>query len=304
MNVVSEIPPETSRELLPPEERTESHAVVGNMLAYRAGRFITYAALTLMAIAALMPLYWMFTTSIKGQASYLKQPPELIPLNPTLSNFHRLFANPNLDRWILNSVLVAISVTLLNIFFASLAGFAFAKLKFPGRRWMFWAYIATMMVPFQVTMFPLFKLMVDIGWVNTYWALIVPAAALPYNVFLMRQVIVSIPREILDAGRIDGCNEFTLFTRIVLPMSTNGIAVMGIFTFILTWNDFLWPLIILNSEKMRTLPIALSTFQTSYETDYGLLMAGGALMAIPMFIIFFLFQRYFLQGVTFGALKG
>lgn len=299
MTTISDVSPDT-----PPIEPAESRAVVGNVTLYQIGRFITYLLLTIFAIAALMPLYWMFTTSLKGQASYMRQPPQMIPLDPTLENFEQLFANPNMSRWIFNSAFVTLSVTVLNIFFASLAGYAFAKLDFPGRRWFFWMYLAVMMVPFQVTMFPLFKLMVNLGWVNTYWALIVPASALPYNVFLMRQVIRSLPHEILDAGRIDGCNEFSLFWQIVLPMSTNGIAVMGIFTFVLTWNDFLWPLIILNSEQMRTLPIALSTFQSTYETNYGLLMAGGVIMAVPMFIMFFLFQRYFLQGVTFGAVKG
>jgi len=153
-------------------------------------------------------------------------------------------------------------------------------------------------------MFPLFQLMVNLGWVNNYLALIIPAAALPYNVFLMRQVIQSLPSEIFDAGRIDGASEFGLFWKLALPMSTNGIAVMGIFTFVLTWNDFLWPLIILNTEEMRTLPLALATFQSSFETDYGLLMAGGAIMSVPMFIMFFFFQRYFLQGVTIGGVKG
>ena len=295
---------ELSRKLTPPAQPVQSRAVVGNVRLHRAGRTLTYTLLTLAAIASLMPLYWMFTTSLKGQASYLKQPPEMFPANPTLENFEQLFANPTMGRWILNSAIVSLSVTGLNIFFASLAGYTFAKLDFPGRRWLFWVYIATMMVPFQVTMFPLFKLMVSWGWVNTYWALIIPAAAWPYNVFLMRQVIQALPYEILDAGRIDGCSEFSLFWRVALPMSTNGIAVMGIFTFIASWNDFLWPLIILNSEKMRTLPIALATFQTTFETNYGLLMAGGVIMAVPMFIMFFVFQRYFLQGVTFGALKG
>ncbi len=299
MTAISKVSPD-----VPPVEERETRAVVGNRLTFRAGRFLTYALLTALAIAALLPLYWMFTTSLKGQASYLRQPPEMFPSNPTLANFEQLFANPNMGRWIVNSAIVSLSVTGLNLLFASLAGYAFAKLDFPGKRWMFWLYMATMMVPFQVTMFPLFKLMVEWGWVNTYWALIVPAAAWPYNVFLMRQVIQSLPHEIMDAGRIDGCSEPALYWRVVLPMSTNGIAVMGIFTFIATWNDFLWPLIILNSEQMRTLPIALATFQSTYETNYGLLMAGGVIMAVPMFIIFFAFQRLFLQGVTFGALKG
>lgn len=270
----------------------------------RGWRLLAYLIITLMAVAALMPLYWMFTTSLKGQASYLAQPPEMFPADPTLANFAQLFANPNMLRWIGNSIFVALAVTGLNLVFATFAGYAFAKLSFPGRRWMFWVYLATMMVPFQVTMFALFQLMVEIGWLNTYAALIVPAAALPYNVFLMRQFMQSLPGEILDAGRIDGCSEIALVRRVVIPMSTNGMAVVGIFTFITTWNNFLWPLIVLNTEEMRTLPIALSTFQSANETDYGLLMAGGVVMAIPMFLIFLVFQRYFLEGVTFGALKG
>lgn len=267
-------------------------------------RLLAYVVVGAMAVAALMPLYWMFTTSLKGEAAYMAQPPEMFPADPTFSNFQQLFANPNMLRWIFNSLFVALSVTGLNLVFATLAGYAFAKMTFPGRRWMFWLYLATMMVPFQVTLFALFQLMATIGWVNTYWALIVPAMALPYNVFLMRQFMQSLPNEILDAGRIDGCNELQLVRWVVVPMSTNGLAVIGIFTFITTWNNFLWPLVVLNTESMRTLPIALSTFQSTNETDYGLLMAGGVLMAIPMFMIFFAFQRYFLQGVTFGGLKG
>lgn len=299
MNTVSDTSQGASQ-----SEYVESKIVQGNVALHRGGRVVAYILITLMAVAALMPLYWMLTTSLKGQASYLSQPPELFPTQPTLENFQRMFSNPNIVRWIFNSFFISLSVTGLNIFFASLAGYTFAKLDFPGRRWLFWIYMATMMVPFQVTMFPLFQLMVDFGWVNTYLPLIIPAAALPYNVFLMRQVIQSLPSEIFDSGRIDGASEFDIFWRLVLPMSTNGIAVMGIFTFVLTWNDFLWPLIILNTEQMRTLPLALATFQSSYETDYGLLMAGGVIMAIPMFTMFFFFQRYFLQGVTLGGVKG
>jgi multiple sugar transport system permease protein len=273
-------------------------------LVNRTRRLILYGVVTLLAIAAVMPLYWMFTTALKGEASYLAQPPEMFPAHPTLANFEQLFANPNMLRWIANSLFVAVAVTGLNLVFASLAGYAFAKMSFPGRRWLFWIYLATMMVPFQVTMFALFRLMVGIGWLNTYWALIIPAAALPYNVFLMRQSMQSLPREILDAGRIDGCSEIDLVRRVVIPMSTNGLAVVGIFTFITTWNNFLWPLIVLNTEQMRTLPIALATFQSTFETDYGLLMAGGVIMAVPMVLIFLIFQRYFLEGVTFGAVKG
>lgn len=278
--------------------------IAWDRVSRRLVRWTTYLVLTAVAVAALLPLYWMFTTALKTQAGYLAQPPEMIPQNPTLANFVRLARNPLMGRWIFNSAFIATSVMLLNLFFASMAGYAFAKLRFPGDGWFFWTYMATMMVPFQVTMVPLFILLNRFGMINTYWAFIIPAACWPYNVFLMRQVIQSLPGEILDAARVDGCNEFDTFWRIVLPMSTNGLAVVGIFTFISVWNDLLWPLIITTSANMRTLPVALSTYQTSYQTDYGLLMAGGAVMAIPMFIVFFAFQKYFLRGVTFGALKG
>jgi multiple sugar transport system permease protein len=267
-------------------------------------RWTTYLILTVVAVAALLPLYWMFTTSVKTQVAYLARPPEMIPLHPTLANFQRMFKHPSVFHWLFNSLFIAISVTSLNLFFASLAGYTFAKKRFPGDSLFFWLYMAVMMVPFQITMVPLFLLMNRFGWVNTYQALIIPAMAWPINVLLMRQAIQSLPGEILDAGKIDGCSEFGLFRRVVLPMSTNGLAVMGIFTFVGTWNDFLWPLVVTTSEKMRTLPVGVSTFQADFSTDYGLLMAGGVVLAIPMFVVFFAAQKYFLQGITMGALKG
>ena len=274
-------------------------------LGARGGRWVVYGLLVLLAIAALMPLYWNVHDVPEGPGvSNLAQPPEMFPADPTFANFEQLFAHPNMVRLDRQQPVRRAVGDRVNFVFATLAGYAFARLTFPGRRWLFWVYLATMMVPFQVTMFALFKLMADIGWVNTFQALIIPAAALPYNVFLMRQFMQSLPNEILDAGRIDGCGELTLVRRVVVPMSTNGLAVVGIFTFITTWNNFLWPLLVLNTKEMRTLPIALAAFQSRNETDYGLLMAGGVVMAIPMFMIFLIFQRYFMQGVTFGALKG
>jgi multiple sugar transport system permease protein len=287
-----------------PRERMGVRSIDTRKIAIRLLRWATYLILIVVAIAALLPLYWMFTTAVKTQVAYLARPPEMIPLHPTLANFQRLFKHPSVFRWLFNSVFIAVSVTLLNLFFASLAGYTFAKKRFPGDSLFFWLYMAVMMIPFQITVVPLFLLMNRFGWVNTYQALIVPAMAWPINVLLMRQAIQSLPGEILDAGKIDGCSEFGLFWRIVMPMSTNGLAVMGIFTFVGTWNDFLWPLVATTSERMRTLPVGVSTFQANFSTDYGLLMAGGVLLAIPVLIVFFTFQRYFLQGITMGALKG
>lgn len=295
----------TEQQELPlPRERIGVRSINTKKISAILLRWTTYLILTVIAIAALLPIYWMFTTSVKTQVAYLARPPEMIPLHPTLTNFARLFKHPSVFRWLFNSLFIAISVTLLNLFFASLAGYTFAKKRFPGDSLFFWLYMAVMMVPFQITIVPLFLLMNSFGWVNTYQALIIPAIAMPINVLLMRQATQSLPSELLDAGKIDGCSEFGLFWRIVLPLSTNGLAVMGIFTFVLTWNDFLWPLVATTSEKMRTLPVGVSSFQASFSTDYGLLMAGGVLLAIPMFIVFFAFQKYFLQGITMGALKG
>lgn len=267
-------------------------------------RFAAYLILIVIAILSLLPLYWMFTTSVKSQVAYLARPPEMIPLQPTLSHFNRLFRHPSVFRWLFNSLGIAVTVTLCNLFFASLAGYTFAKKRFPGDSLFFWLYMAVMMIPFQITIVPLFLLMNRLGWVNTYQALIIPAIAMPINVLLMRQATQSLPGEILDAGKIDGCSEFGLFWHLVLPMSTNGLAVMGIFTFVGMWNDFLWPLVATTSEKMRTLPVGISSFQATFSTDYGLLMAGGVLLAIPVFFVFFTFQRYFLEGITMGAVKG
>ena len=270
----------------------------------RLGHYLAFVLLMLAAILALLPLYWMIVTAIQEPTLTVTFPPEWFPANPTLFNFERLFQRPHIFRWTLNSLIVATTVTLAQILTCAMAGYSFAKKQFPGSNFLFYLYIASMMVPGQVTLVPLFLIMSKLDLLNTYWGLILPAVASPFGVFLMKQFISTLPTELIEAAIIDGCSEWQTFYRVVLPLAKPGLAVLGIFTFMGQWNEFLWPLIITNSSAMRTLPVGLGILQEELPMQYGLLMAGATYAAVPMIIIFFTFQRYFLEGVTVGALKG
>jgi multiple sugar transport system permease protein len=185
-----------------------------------------------------------------------------------------------------------------------MAGYAFAKKRFPGSNVVFYMYIASMMIPGQVTLVPLFLIMSKLNFLDSYWGLILPGIAGPFGVFLMKQFLSTLPTSLIEAATIDGCGELQIFRQIVLPLSKPGLAVLGIFTFMGQWNEFLWPLIITNSSKMRTLPVGLALLQEELPMQYGLLMAAATYAAIPMIIIFMMFQKYFLKGITVGALKG
>ena len=268
-----------------------------------AGAVVAYALLLIWAALSLMPLYWMTTISFMNVVTLLRMPPDLLPWPIILTNYTRLLSKSMLPRWELNSAMVALANTSISLFVSSFYGYIFAKKQFPGREIFFWLLIGTMMVPFQVEVIPVFLMFRRFNMVNTYWALIVPGLFSAYGVFLMRQVMKPLPSELIDAARIDGCGEFDIYRRIMLPLAKPGLAVLGIFTFVGNWNDFFWPLVVLNKPQMYTLPVGLPTLQGQW-TDYGLLMAGSTLAAVPTIILFLLFQRYFLQGVTVGALKG
>lgn len=267
-------------------------------------RFITFAVLTVLAIITLMPLYWIVVCSFQPPTVVLDFPPSLFPTDPTLVNFARLFNGSEILRWLLNSILVTVSITAANVFFATLAGFTLAKKRFPGRQFIFWSVIALMLIPTQLTVIPLYALIIQLGWINTYKALIVPALIGPFSIFLMKQFLQTLPTELIEAARIDGCSEWGVFRQVVLPLAKPGMGVLGIFTFMGTWNDFLWPLIVTNKSSMMTLQVGLHSLQNAFFTDYALLMAGAAVSALPMIVVFLLFQPYFVRGVTFGALKG
>jgi multiple sugar transport system permease protein len=270
----------------------------------RPKHYVSLVFLLVAASAAIIPLYWMLVTAVQQPTLTVTFPPEWFPSKPTWINFERFLARPGVLRWTTNSLFVALLVTGIQIMTSAMAGYAFAKKRFPGSNFLFYLYIASMMVPGQVTLVPLFRVMNSFGLQDTYPGLILPAIAGPFGVFLMKQFISTLPTELIEAAIIDGCGEVQTFGRIILPLAKPGLAVLGIFTFMGQWNEFLWPLIITNSANMRTLPVGLALLQEELPMQYGLLMAGATYAAVPMIVIFFMFQRYFLKGITVGALKG
>jgi multiple sugar transport system permease protein len=245
----------------------------------------------------------MISISFMNVVTLLRMPPKLIPAPLVLTNYLRLLSRSMLPRWELNSAVVAVTNTTINLFVSSFYGYIFAKKVFPGHMVLFWILISTLMVPFHVVIIPVFLMFKNFEMINTYWALVVPGLFSAYGVFLMRQMMKTLPTELIEAAKLDGCSEFGIYWRIMLPLSKPGLAVLGIFTFVGNWNDFFWPLVVLNAPRMYTLPVGLPTLQGQW-TDYGLLMAGSALAALPTIVIFLAFQKYFLQGITVGAIKG
>jgi ABC-type glycerol-3-phosphate transport system permease component len=224
--------------------------------------------------------------------------------NFTLENYKFLFNATPFARQLFNSLITTISYTFLSVFFCSLAGFAFAKLSFPGRRVLYFLLIATLMIPMEVAIVPSFVIMSALHWVNTYWAIIIPGSANALGIFFMRQYIISIPDELIDAARIDGCSDFVIYFRIILPVIKPALAALAIITFVPKWNDFIWPLLVLRSEDMLTATVGLNLLPAQqFSTPWGVVLAGCTMITMPPIIIFLLFQRYFISGVTLGAVK-
>jgi multiple sugar transport system permease protein len=207
-------------------------------------------------------------------------------------------------RYFFNSLIVGVCTTLLNVFFAALTGYGFAKYNFWGKNFLFISILSTLMIPFQAIMVPLFIIVRDFGWLNTYQGLIIPWAISAFGVFLMRQFILSIPNELMDAARIDGDSEFGIFWHVILPLSKTPLVTLAIFTFLDSWNNLLWPLIIITKTDMRTVSLGLTEFQTLHGTAYNLLMAGSTIATIPILLLFIFLQRYFIRGVVLSGLKG
>ncbi len=264
-----------------------------------------YLIATFWAIVSLFPLYWMATTAFKPATAVMSLPPEWLPTDLSLDNFREAFANSPVMRWTLNSLIMSLSVTAFQLIFATMAGYGFAKKNFPGKEILFWIYISSMMIPGFALLIPLFTLMARLELVNTYIGLIAPGLSAPFGVFLMRQFIQTLPTELIDAAKIDGCSELRVFWDIILPLAKPGMAVLGIFVFMAQWSAFLWPLIVTNSNDMRTLMVGFALLANrEMRVNYGALMAAATYMALPMLVVFFAFQRYFLRGITIGGVKG
>jgi len=250
-------------------------------------------------------MYWLFVTALTPTSIAIKTPPDILPFHASLLNFQRLFSQASdYWSWASNSLIVSLSITAFHIVFDTMAGYAFAKKRFPGRTILFWLIISTLMIPTYVTLVPMYIVTRNLHLLNTLWAVILPGLADVFGIFLMRQYIQTLPGELMDAARIDGCGELRVFWHVIMPLAKPAIGALAIFTFVRHWNDFLWPLIVLNNSSSYTLPVGVAGLQGEFTIDYGLIFTGAALAALPMIVFFLIFQRYFLEGVRMGALKG
>jgi len=243
--------------------------------------------------------------SVKTEAELLRLPPTWIPKAPTLDNYRRLFDQLNFPRYFANTTLIASVITLSNLLCDAMGGYALAKLRFSGRRVLFLFILGTMMIPGSVTLIPAFILISKLHLVNSFAGVILPSIVSSFGIFLMRQYMLGIPDELLDAGRIDGASEWYLFWRIALPLSRPALATLAILTFLASWNEFLWPLIVLNDSDKYTLQLALATFAIGeHSSDYGMLMAGSVVIILPILVVFTAMQRHFTRGIALTGLKG
>ena len=267
-------------------------------------RILLYSLLVIGAIVALLPMVWMVSASLMPTGEASTYPPRFFPSRVTLDHYVDLFTRLNLGRYLLNSAFVAFVVTLSSLAINSMAGYAFAKLRFRGRDRLFRVLSTGLVLPVQVAMLPLFLLLKNLGMINTYWGVIIPGLASIFGIFLVRQYALAIPDEMLDAARVDGASEFRIFRSIVVPGIVPILATLAIWTFLATWNDFMWPLIVLSDESRYTLPVALANLAGEHVQDIELMMAGSVITVVPVMLVFLFLQRYYIQGVMSGSVKG
>jgi multiple sugar transport system permease protein len=266
---------------------------------------LAYLVLTAGLVLMVGPFLWMILGSFKPQGDFLRYPPTFLPSAPTTDAYSRLFEQLDFPRYFLNSAIIAVAVTVGTLIFCPMLGYALAKLRWHGKRVVMALVLATLMVPAGITLIPNFILMSNLGLVNTYPGLILPFIAGPFGVFLMRQFMLGVPDELLEAARMDGANEFKVFWSVAMPIATPVLATLGILTFLGSWNSFLYPLVMAQEPGMYTLPVALATFATGqYQADHGMLMAGSVMLVVPVVIVFILFQRWITEGIATTGLKG
>ncbi|MFF9144916.1 carbohydrate ABC transporter permease [Streptomyces sp. NPDC014861] len=271
----------------------------------RAGRSILLTSgLAITLAAVLVPFYWLIIASTHSSGEIFGSPPPLLPGDHLDDNLASLQNTVSFGKVVLNSLFIAVLYTLCAGAVCTMAGYAFAKYRFRGSDALFGVLMLGLVIPAQVTLVPLFKLMADLEWLNTYQAVIMPNLALPFGIFLMRQSMSALPDELLDSGRMDGCGELRLFFKVVLPPMKPALAALGIFLFLFQWNDFIWPLIVLRDNASFTIPVALASLQGVDDTDYGAILTGTAVAAIPMALVFLALQRHFVSGLLAGAVKG
>ena len=270
----------------------------------RRSSILLHGLLVLGALVALLPMAWMVSASLMSTGEASSYPPRFLPRQVTFEHYRDLFTRLNLGRYLINSAFIAFTVTAISLFVNSMAGYAFAKLRFRGRERLFRVLATGLVIPVQVAMLPLFLLMKQLGLINTYWGVIIPGLASIFGIFLIRQYAQSIPDEMLDAARIDGASEWRIYRSVVVPGIVPILATLAIWTFLSTWNDFMWPLIVLSDETRYTLPVALAGLVGEHVQDTELMMAGSVLTVLPVMLVFLFLQRYYIQGVMAGSVKG
>jgi multiple sugar transport system permease protein len=287
-------------------------SIVTEMSVYRAqvkkrkisgGKIVQYLVIILVSLMMVLPFVWMLSASLKAETEIFGFPIQWIPETFKWDNYAKVWTTIPFGLYYLNTLKIAVITTILVVINSSLAGYAFAKIKFPESTRLFFIYIATMMIPYQVMMIPQFMLMNNLGLVNSHWALIILGTFNPFGVFLFRQFFLSIPDELLEAARIDGLSEFGIYWRIVMPLSKPAIATLVIFSFMHAWNDFLGPLIYLTSDRLYTLQLGIQHFITEYNTEYSLLMAAAVSAIVPTIIVYFFAQDHFIKGVANTGIK-
>lgn len=285
-----------------PEPRTTRTSLVSRFhLGGKFGnRLLFYGVLTIIALATLLPFVAMVLLAVTPPGGL--RLPSLVPTELTWKYLKAALSASSIVQWSINSLIYAVTTIVVSLFLASLAGYAFAKKKFAGRDALFWSFVAMLMVPGQVTIVPLFILIAELHGINTYWGLILPTLANAQAVFLLRQFIRDIPDDLIEAATIDGASEWHIYSRIILPLTTPVLATLGVFIFLAQWNDFFWPLLIAQSNEMRTLTVGLATLQEQHPTT-GSIMAAATINFVPCFVVFAILQRYLVQGISMTGLK-
>jgi ABC-type glycerol-3-phosphate transport system permease component len=281
--------------------KSQKRPTVGFIL----GKSGAFAVLIVGLVATLLPFFYIMVSSLKTEAELRKTPPDFFPQEPTLKHYITIFNDKDipLERNVLNSIVVSLARVFITLFTSSFAGYIFAKYHFKGKDLAFGVMLLQIMIPFQVIMVPSYLLIVRFGLIDSLWALIVPSMVDAYGIFMMKQFIESMPAELMDAARIDGASEFGIYSRIILPQMGPPLASLGIFTFMYTWNDYLWPLIVLTSPEKRTLPLLLVWFQTQHVSNQGLVLAASILTLIPIFFVYIFLQRWIVDQATQSAFK-
>ncbi len=259
--------------------------------------------LLVLALLAALPLVWMVASSLLSREALQTFPPDVLG-GPTVRNYVHLFQQAEMVRWLWNTALVCVGVAVGQMVLCGLAGYAFARGDFRGRRVAFGLIVGTMMVPGQILLVPLYALVLEFHLLDSLWAVILPALASPFGIYLVRQYCLSLPQALEDAARLDGCGVWGVYRHVALPLATPAIAIVGLFAFLAEWNAFLWPLMVLHSSRHFTATVGLATLQDQHLLDHGLVMAGATVAAIPACVVFVLFQRRFVQGLRAGAVKG